>query len=204
MKWSASALTGPGHRHARRSSSSRTTSTCTRRPRTPGSGKSPGSVDRATLKYSNRPGIDRDPLTRTRPRGHLERHQHRADRAQLGRRDEATNYGVRIDENGNNYTYWKRLVSVEQSGSYVHVPRIVYTSHTLSATPVAGGHPGAVGRAHLDLRQLARRRAQTQFQVKLAASADCASRPSSRAAPSRSRSQRAARAAGPPDRHWPT
>ena len=54
----------------------------------------------------------------------------------------ATNFGVRIDEDGNNYTYWKRLISVEQSGSYVHVPRLVYTSHTLSGD--AGRH-GALG-----------------------------------------------------------
>jgi RHS repeat-associated protein len=47
------------------------------------------------------------------------------------------NYGIRIDESDKTYTFWKRVISVEQSGSYVHIPRIVYTSHTLSATPVA-------------------------------------------------------------------
>lgn len=44
-----------------------------------------------------------------------------------------TNYGVKLHENGNNGTYWKRLISAEQGGS--NVPHLVVTWHRPVGTP---------------------------------------------------------------------
>jgi RHS repeat-associated protein len=45
------------------------------------------------------------------------------------------NYGFRIDENGNNYLYWKRVVSAEETG-YAHAEKLVITNHLPVATAV--------------------------------------------------------------------
>jgi YD repeat-containing protein len=48
-----------------------------------------------------------------------------------------TNNGVRLHENGNDATYWKRLISSEEGGS--HVPALVVTYHRPTATPTSAG-----------------------------------------------------------------
>ena len=45
-----------------------------------------------------------------------------------------SNHGLKLDENGNNYTYWKRLIGSEEA-SYVHPPKLVVTNHTDSVAP---------------------------------------------------------------------
>ncbi|MEI7745793.1 MAG: DNRLRE domain-containing protein, partial [Chloroflexota bacterium] len=128
-----------------------------------------GSWSESGLKYSNRPGVTGSARTGTT----VEDSWSAIDIAPIVRNwtsGDAPNHGIRIDENGNNYTYWKRLISVEQSGSYVHVPRIVYTSHTLGATP----DPVAVVGASRTLAWTyanGASKAQTQFQVDVATDA---------------------------------
>ncbi|MEI7744702.1 MAG: DNRLRE domain-containing protein, partial [Chloroflexota bacterium] len=129
------------------------------------------SWSESTLKYSNRPGVTGSART--------------GDTAEdtwssinilpivlEWAANEDPNNGIRIDENGNNYYYWKRLISVEQSGSYVHVPRIVYTSHSLSAspTPVTTVNPGDV--LHWTYANSASK-AQTQYDARITTDAGC-------------------------------
>lgn len=91
------------------------------------------SWSESTIKHSNLPGSTGDLYSATTVEDTWSNIDIR-DIVRLWSSGLATNFGVRLTEDGNNYTYWKRLISVEQSGSYVHVPRLVYTSHTLSGT----------------------------------------------------------------------
>lgn len=46
------------------------------------------------------------------------------------------NWGFQVDENGNNYTYWKRIISAEETG-YPHPEKLVITNHVPTAAVVA-------------------------------------------------------------------
>ena len=47
-----------------------------------------------------------------------------------------TNNGFQVDENGNNYTYWKRVISAEETG-FPHAEQLVVTNHVPTATVVS-------------------------------------------------------------------
>jgi RHS repeat-associated protein len=125
-----------------------------------------GSWSEATLKYSNRPGVTGSARTGDTAEDTWS-DINIAPIVRLWTSGDATNYGVRIDENGNNYNFWKRVISVEQSGSYVHIPRIVYTSHTLGATPDAVASMGPSGALTWTYAN-GGSRSQTQFLVEVA------------------------------------
>jgi YD repeat-containing protein len=71
----------------------------------------------------------------------------------------APNHGIRLDENSNPSTYWKRLIAAEQGGS--HLEHLTVTYHTISATPATPALSGATAWIYGNGDS----RAQTKFHV---------------------------------------
>ncbi len=77
-----------------------------------------------------------------------------------------TNNGVRLDENGNGATYWKRLISSEQ-GTSTWRPRLIVASHTITTTSTTPQFTNAVTWGFADTAG----HAQARYEVDIATDA---------------------------------
>jgi RHS repeat-associated protein len=76
--------------------------------------------------------------------------------------DTEPDYGIRLDENDNGPTYWKRLIAAED-GTSSKVPRLVVTYHDITTTATTPSFSHAVSWDYADANSLA----QTRYWVQI-------------------------------------